>query len=121
MKSQLFCMGLSGLLCAGGLGATTILVTTPNDQFGEDTTKCALREAVQAANTNAAFGGCAAGTETDIITFDGFSNRITLSRPGRGEDANATGDLDIDGSGTINSADFFAFLTCFFSPPSGCF
>lgn len=101
MKSQLFCMGLSGLLCAGGLGATTILVTTPNDQFGEDTTKCALREAVQAANTNAAFGGCAAGTETDIITFDGFSNRITLSRPGRGEDANATGDLDIDGSGTI--------------------
>ncbi|MEO8672557.1 MAG: choice-of-anchor Q domain-containing protein [Tahibacter sp.] len=101
MKSQRLCAVLIGLLCVGDAGAATILVTTPNDQFGEEPGECALREAVQAANTDAAFGGCPAGTGTDLISFGGFSNRITLSRAGRGEDANATGDLDVSTSGAI--------------------
>lgn len=94
-------LGLAMLLASARTGATTIEVSTPNDQFGEDATKCALREAVQAANTDTAFGGCPAGSSIDIITFQGFSNHFKLSRAGRGEDANATGDLDVDASGTI--------------------
>lgn len=101
MKSLLLNAGLVLLLASGAVGATAIQVTTRNDQFGEDTTKCSLREAVQAANTDAAFGGCPAGSTTDIITFDGFSNHPVLSRAGRDEDANATGDLDVSASGTI--------------------
>jgi CSLREA domain-containing protein len=101
MKSRLPCAGFALLLVSGLAAAATIQVTTFNDQFGEDPEKCSLREAVQAANTNAAFGGCPAGTATDIVTFDGFSNVITLSRPGRGEDDNATGDIDVSASGTI--------------------
>ncbi|SFM94924.1 CSLREA domain-containing protein [Dokdonella immobilis] len=93
--------GLAMLVASAQIGATTIEVSTPFDQFGEDATKCSLREAVQAANTNATFGGCPAGSSADIITFQGFSNHFTLSRPGRDEDANATGDLDVDGSGAI--------------------
>lgn len=90
------------LFCASGVAmATNIIVTTPSDQFGEDSTRCSLREAVQAANTNTAFGGCPAGTETDVITFQGFTNHFTLNRPGRLEAANATGDIDVNGSGTI--------------------
>lgn len=101
MNSRRLSAGLALLLASGAAGATAIEVTTPNDQFGEDTTKCSLREAVQAANTNAAFGGCPAGSAVDLISFNAFSNRPTLSRAGRNEDGNATGDLDVSTSGTI--------------------
>lgn len=101
MKPRLFNAGLALLLASSGLGATAIQVTTRNDQFGEDTAKCSLREAVQAANIDAAFGGCPAGSATDIISFDSFSNQPILSRVGRDEDGNATGDLDVNTSGTI--------------------
>jgi len=89
------------LLASGVAGATTIPVTTPFDQFGEDTEKCSLREAIQAANTDEAFGGCPAGSSVDLIQFEGFQNHFKLSRAGRMESANATGDIDINGSGTI--------------------
>ena len=36
-------------------------VNTTNDENGENTANCSLREAVQAINTQTAFGGCAAG------------------------------------------------------------
>ena len=101
MKSPRLNFGLVLLLASGGAFATTIQVTTRNDQFGEDAAKCSLREAVQAANTDTAFGGCPGGSSVDIITFDGPSNRPVLSRTGRDEDANATGDLDGSASGTI--------------------
>ncbi|MBL0162886.1 MAG: CSLREA domain-containing protein [Xanthomonadales bacterium] len=101
MKPRLWNAALVLLLASSGLGATAIQVTTRNDQFGEDTTKCSLREAVQAANTDTAFGGCPAGSATDLITFDQFSNQPKLTRAGRDEDANATGDLDVSASGTI--------------------
>lgn len=41
--------------------ALTISVTTTEDQNGTDSSKCSLREAVQAINTSVAFGGCPAG------------------------------------------------------------
>lgn len=99
MNSRLRDAGFLLLLASGTAGATTIEVTTSNDQFGEDTSKCSLREAVQSANTNAAFGGCPAGSAADVIWLSFY--RPTLSRTGRDEDANATGDLDVDTSGTI--------------------
>lgn len=92
--------GFALLLASGSLRATNIVVTTSLDQFGEDTTKCSLREAVQAANTDADFGGCTAGSSTDLITFQ-FTGTYKLSRAGRLESANATGDIDINDAGTI--------------------
>src|SRR5437762_14373939 len=59
-----------GLVCAAAIvlgqgslaAAATITPTTFADQFGTDQGACALREAVQAANTDAAFGGCPGGS-----------------------------------------------------------
>jgi CSLREA domain-containing protein len=82
--------------------ATTIAVTTTQDQFGEDGTACGLREALQAAVTDAAFGGCPAGSTLDTITLEPTPYiNYALTRTGAGEDANATGDLDASGDGVI--------------------
>lgn len=93
---------LTTLCCAAlssGVEAAIITVDTPSDQFGEEPTECALREAVQAANTDAAFGGCSAGTSGPDTIFlpvrPGGNVNYTLSKVGGGEDNNATGDLDI--------------------------
>ncbi|WP_395682004.1 choice-of-anchor Q domain-containing protein [Dokdonella sp.] len=90
-------------LASASAGATTIAVTTTLDQFGEDATKCSLREAIQAANTNAAFGGCPAGSASDLITLGGNTNpsHYEITRAGRLEDDNATGDFDLDSTGAI--------------------
>lgn len=90
-------LALAWLPCRAGL----IEVTTPQDQFGEDEERCSLREAVQAARTDTAFGGCPAGTATDVISVGSNLLGYKLTREGAGEDANATGDLDVSGSGTI--------------------
>jgi CSLREA domain-containing protein len=95
------------LLMAGGLlpsGAgisipnaphTVIEVTTNNDEFGEGSL-CALREAIQTANTGSDFGGCVrTGSGAVIINIP--ANTYSLTLHGRGEDTNATGDLDIHG------------------------
>lgn len=81
--------------------AGLIEVTTPQDQFGEDATKCSLREAIQAARTDTAFGGCPAGNSYDVITVGTNLLGYKLTREGMDEDANSTGDLDVTGSGTI--------------------
>ena len=58
---------------------------------------CTLRDAVQAANTNAAVGGCGAGSAMGTDTL-----MLALPRPytltisiGSDEDGNASGDLDV--------------------------
>ncbi len=84
---------------AGVANATSIEVTTALDHYGEDTSTCSLREAIRAANTDTAFGGCPAGSATDLITLGATYYRLT--REGRLENANATGDLDIDAGGTV--------------------
>jgi CSLREA domain-containing protein len=63
---------------------------------------CSLREAITAANTDAAYGGCTAGSGTDTITLPAGTYTLTIA--GAGEDANTTGDLDITGPLTINGA-----------------
>ncbi|MGD2157599.1 MAG: CSLREA domain-containing protein, partial [Anaerolineales bacterium] len=79
--------------------AAVITVNTTDDELNSDS-DCSLREAIQAANSDSAVSGCAAGSGVDIITLPaGF---YTLTIPGTGEDDNATGDLDITSDLTIN-------------------
>lgn len=86
-------VGVLAIVFAGSASAATIKVTTKKDEFGSGgTPKCALREAVQAANTNKRFGGCRKGKGTDTIVLG--RGVYKLSIPGTGENANADGDLD---------------------------
>ncbi|MFC1777574.1 choice-of-anchor Q domain-containing protein [Pseudomonadota bacterium] len=39
---------------------------------------CTLRDAIESANTDAAVGGCAAGSLVDTITFDGLTTPATI-------------------------------------------
>ncbi|MBL8093456.1 MAG: CSLREA domain-containing protein [Anaerolineales bacterium] len=94
-------MGLAGSLLAGvallagpawPAQATVITVTTTTDELNSDG-DCSLREAIVAANTNAAIDACPAGTGADTITLPAGS--FTLTLPGTSENLAATGDLDI--------------------------
>lgn len=94
-------LALAGLAAAaamaafpGGAGAALIPVTTGSDEY-ETGPGCSLREAVQSANTDMAFGGCPAGESpgADSIQLPPGGTH-TLTTAGSGEDANATGDLD---------------------------
>lgn len=74
--------------------AATIAVTTTDDELNPDG-DCSLREAIQATNTNADVDACDhdGGTGPDFITL----GPQTYSLVGAdGEDANASGDLDIE-------------------------
>jgi CSLREA domain-containing protein len=81
--------------------AASLTVTTTQDELAADG-NCSLREAIQAANTDSAVDGCAAGSGADVITLP--AGTYTLAIPGPDEDANATGDLDVSGSLTIAGA-----------------
>jgi len=81
--------------------AAGIVVTTTDDELNADG-DCSLREAIQAANTNAAVDACAAGSGADIITLP--AGTYTLTIPGTVENANATGDLDIRTDLTLQGA-----------------
>lgn len=87
--------------------AATITVNTLADTIAEDG-QCSLREAVIAANTDAAVGGCPAGSGADTIVFDPslpLPSTFTLTLSGANEDASASGDLDVSGILTIQGAD----------------
>ena len=75
--------------------AANITVTTTDDELNADG-DCSLREAIQAANTDAAVDACAAGSGPDTSTPP--AGAYTLSIAGAGEDAIATGDLTIYGA-----------------------
>src|SRR5215203_6157766 len=74
--------------------AATITINTTADEFGTGG-GCSLREAIQAANTDAAFGGCAAGAGTDQINLPAGTYVLSLTGI---EDANHSGDLDVSSS-----------------------
>jgi CSLREA domain-containing protein len=90
---------------APSAGATTMTVVddsvaTPDDQFGEQTFECTLREAIQAANSNAAFGGCPAGQvgafDPDTINVPAGATYSLGGGVRSGVDnTNSAGDLDI--------------------------
>jgi CSLREA domain-containing protein len=87
--------------------AATITVTTTQDEWNENDAACGLREAIQAANINAAFGGCPAGSGPDTIQLatgpyilDEPNPDDALSDP-IPDDTNENGDLDISADLTI--------------------
>ncbi|HRJ44456.1 MAG TPA: CSLREA domain-containing protein, partial [Caldilineaceae bacterium] len=80
---------------------SVITVTTGLDNLS-DNGDCTLREAIQAANTDAAVDACPAGNGDDLILVPAGS--YVLSLEGRSEDDNATGDLDIRSSLVISGA-----------------
>lgn len=81
--------------------AATITVTTTTDELNTDG-DCSLREAIQAANTDAAVDACAAGSGADAI--DVPAGTYVVSIAGGSEDANATGDWDIASNVTLVGA-----------------
>ena len=81
--------------------AADITVTETADELNNDG-DCSLREAIQAANTDAAVDACTAGSGADVIFVPaGF---YSLSLAGTAEDGNATGDLDITDDLTLVGA-----------------
>jgi CSLREA domain-containing protein len=90
-----------GLAAAPIAGAATITVGSTADELAANGT-CTLREAIQAANTDAAVDACAAGGGADTVVLPSGTFRITLA--GAGEDANATGDFDISSDLTLQGA-----------------
>ncbi len=108
MKAKLgaFAVALTALaLLPGAAGAATINPNTTDDEFDDMAPlgDCALREAIQSAVTNAAFGGCVAGdggTDTINLTasiLDPYEQILGTS----GDDDNEEGDFDIAGGGPI--------------------
>jgi len=84
------------LLLAGmpAARAAVITVTTFDDEHGTGG-GCSLREAVVAANTDAAFGGCPAGGGADTVALGPGTYRISIPNTSGQEDASAEGDLDV--------------------------
>src|SRR5215218_5746377 len=98
----LLAVALVALSLAPVASAGTISVTTSFDQL-DGSAPCSLREAVNTANADANSGGCtdANPAAADTIKLDGGD--YNLQRAGV-EDANASGDLDVNGSLTIAGA-----------------
>ncbi len=83
---------------------SAIVVNTTADTLADDAF-CSLREAILAANSDSAVGGCPPGAGGDTIVFDAALPRpalFALTLPGPGEDAGRNGDLDITGTLTID-------------------
>ena len=79
----------------------TITVNTTDDELNSDG-DCSLREAIQAANTDAPVDGCPGGCGDDLVIVPAGTYKITI--PGRNENANATGDFDISSNLAIEGA-----------------
>lgn len=99
---------LFGLQPAASVAGSAIVVTTASDVIADDG-MCSLREAVIAANTDAATSGCPAGNGADVITFDAALPapvHITLqsSNPAPDDDSSLTGDLDFAGVVTLQTS-----------------
>jgi CSLREA domain-containing protein len=95
------CLAVVGVLgFSSSAGAATIKVTdTADDFFAAPGGTCSLREAVQAANIDAAFGGCHKGIGSDTIVLkSGETYDLMISGA---DDANTAGDLDITSTVTI--------------------
>ncbi len=90
---------IATLAVAPAAGAVTINVNTATDEYGGSPSSCSLREAITAAQTNAASDGCPAGSGPDVISLPSGEYKIT--RAGADEDANVTGDFDVTGTNAL--------------------
>jgi CSLREA domain-containing protein len=99
LKTLIFGTALVALAAPAASHAATIPVTQTAD-FMVDDDQCSLREAVQSANTNAAFNGCNAGEATlDVIKLPaGNTTRGILETTGNPDD-NSGGDVDVNLAG----------------------
>jgi fibronectin-binding autotransporter adhesin len=90
----LACLHLVGQGSAPARAAPSaaIHVNTTADEW-DSGSDCSLREAIEAADADAAFGGCTAGSGDDTIVLP--AGTYTLTRAGAGENFNSTGDLDV--------------------------
>lgn len=105
-------------------GSTVAVNSTADEYDAAPNAVCSLREAVQTANDDSSFGGCVvAGTGTPY-TVVLTAGTYTLTRAGAGEDANATGDLDVrahlivTGSPTLTTIDGGALDRIFDAHPT---
>lgn len=87
------------LVQAVELEITSTVVTTNEDEINKDG-DCALREAIQATNTDQAVDNCLANAGTNLLILPAGIYTLTLA--GAHEDNNFTGDLDITGTLTIS-------------------
>lgn len=93
-------LSVLALALPSAASAAVIAPNTLADEFNTGTA-CSLREAVQAANLNAAFGGCSAGAGLDRIELAPGIYRLSIPPDGSPDD-NADGDLDVQ-AGTDTS------------------
>lgn len=103
-RSQRLAVALSALALVFAFQpaySSTITVTTTDDELLDNST-CSLREAIRAANSDAAVDACAAGNGADTILLP--AGTYTLTIEGRAEDASASGDLDITSDLAIQGA-----------------
>ncbi len=89
---------------AGAGNAAIIVVTTTDDPtLGAGDGFCSLREAVKAANTNAAVDACPKGSGADTIRLPRGLYKIEIPRGG-GVNTNEVGDFNVSGPTTISGA-----------------
>ncbi len=83
----------------------TITVNTLTDEYNTSGSGsgCSLREAIRAANTNTAFGGCATGSGDDMIVLPDLGGDFILTLTSGTFDYEF-GDLDISNNLTISGA-----------------
>jgi CSLREA domain-containing protein len=89
----------------GEAQATSIAVNTTANELNSDG-DCSLREAITAANWDSAVDGCLAGAGVDTIVLPAGTYDISggVNSDGGDDNANAVGDLDIEGDLTIVGA-----------------
>ena len=106
-------LAIALLVPASSASASTITVTTTADEYDAGAA-CSLREASVAANTDAAFGGCAAGSGPDIISVPAGVYQLTkvgtgVTCPGdpdcADENESENGDIDFDDLDEDQSSD----------------
>jgi CSLREA domain-containing protein len=90
------------LLVSSSASAAVITPNTPGDENGGGAA-CSLREAVLAANTDAAFGGCPAGDGADTIILGAGRYGLSIPRGSTGDDK-LDGDLWVASQVTIRHA-----------------
>lgn len=88
----------AALLMLLGLPAEAATITVDSDADGSVAQHCTLRDAVAAANTDAAVAACAAGSGADTIQFAPVVASITLTSAAGGE-LFVSDELVVDGQG----------------------
>lgn len=80
---KLYTALISGVLLAAlqntAFALVTLSVNTVNDEFGENSANCSLREAIESINTRSAFGGCISGERfgTNIVQLEATEYQLT--------------------------------------------